>query len=114
MSMPSSGSSTVRSASVTSSFVGMATRLQEANFFASFAGKEMGSVHEPHPVAARAHDERVRPRAVRAIAHAAQEIAVRDAGRGDDHLVRGQVVDREDPLDVLDPVFTGALDLAPG
>ena len=71
----------------------------------------MDPVDETHPVAAGAHDERVRPRAVGEEPDAAEELAVRDAGRDDDHLFGREVVDREDPLDVFDPVFTGVLDL---
>ena len=58
--------------------------------------KKWVAVDEAHPVAARAHDERVRARAVGEVADAAQQVAVRDAGRGDDHLPRREVVDRED------------------
>src|SRR5262245_44167384 len=145
MSMPSSGSSTKRSASVTSSFVGMPTGykrrcgvrrarlksgtgekavvpasaakqrpLKKPHLLAALAREEVDPVHEAHPIAARAHDERVRPRTVSAVAHPAQKVAVRDARGRDDHLVRRQVVDREDLLDVVDPVLAGALDLAAG
>src|SRR5215216_3216676 len=112
MSIPSSGSSTVRSASTTSSFDGMPPSLDQAHFLAALAGKEVDAVDEPHPVAARAHDERVRPGGVGEVADAAQELAVRDASRDDDHLLRREIVDREDAVDVLDPVRTRRLDLS--
>src|SRR3954471_9458969 len=141
MSIPSSGSSTPRSASTTSSFVGMSFTLeqphvlallagchctasgreyglcpcslttschvseggplQKADFLAALAGEEVDPVHEAHPVAARAHDERVRPRAVGQEAHAAQQVAVGDARRDHDHLARREILDREQPLEVL-------------
>ena len=40
-----------------------------------------------------------------------EQIAVRDAGGGDDHLLRREIVDREHALHVLDAVLAGALDL---
>src|SRR3954471_2538895 len=111
MSIPSSGSSTWRSASTTSSCVGMPARLAQADFLAPLAGEEVGGVDEPDPVAAGAHDERVSERGVGEVADAAQELAVRDAGGDDDHLLGREVVDREDPVHVLDAVRAGVLDL---
>src|SRR4051812_50224076 len=113
MSIPSSGSSTWRSASTTSSLDGMAPRLAQPDFLAPVAREEVDAVDEPDPVAARAHDERVRPRGVAEEADAAQQVAVRDAGGDDDHLLRRQVVDREDAVDVVDPVRQRVLDLRP-
>src|SRR5918996_5778968 len=115
MSMPSSGSSTTRSASKTSSRVGMPSRLPEqAHFLAPLPGEEVDPVDEPHPVVPRAHDDRVRARAVGQVANSAQEVTVRDAGRGDDHVARRELVGGEDLVDVVDPVLGGLLDLAPG
>src|SRR5689334_22422103 len=74
----------------------------QANFLAPLAGEEVDPVDEAHPVAARAHDERAGAGAVGEELHAAQEIAVRDACRGDDRLARGEVVEREDAVHVLD------------
>src|SRR6267378_6145914 len=111
MSIPSSGSSTWRSASTTSSFDGMPTRLAQPDFLAAVTREEMDAVDEAHPVAAGAHDERVRAGRVAEEAHAAQEVAVGDAGGRHDHLLRRKVVDREDALDVLDPVLLGLFDL---
>src|SRR6478672_9229937 len=94
MSIPSSGSSTERSASITSSRVtGPAYRSipEQPDFLAPLAGEEMDAVHEPDPVAARAHHERVRPGAVGEEPDSAQQIAVRDARRDDDHLAGGQI-----------------------
>src|SRR3954462_852295 len=115
MSIPSSGSSTWRSASTTSSLEGMAPRLAQPDFLPAVTREEVDPVHEPHPVAACAHDERVGARGVAEEADAAQEVAVGNPGRDDDPLLRGEVVDREDALDVLDPVLLRLLDLgAPG
>src|SRR5215210_4041057 len=111
MSIPSSGSSTWRSASTTSSLDGMRATLDEPHFLAPLAGEEVDAVDEAHPVAARAHHERVRPRRVGQVANAAQKLAVRDPRRDDDHLLRREVVDREDLLDVLDPLLARGLDL---
>src|SRR2546423_4599266 len=121
MSIPSSGSSTCRSASSTSSSVGTATRLAEVpllgasldqpHLFAPVAGEEVDPVDEAHPVAARAHHERVRAGGIGEVADAAEELAVRDPGRGDDHLLRREIVDREHTLDVVDPVRARVLDL---
>src|SRR3954463_4300043 len=113
MSIPSSGSSTWRSASTTSSLDGMAPRLAQPDFLAPVAREEVDPVDEAHPVAARAHDERVRPGGVAEEADAAQQVAVRHARRDDDHLLRREVVGREDALDVLDPVLARLLDLGP-
>jgi len=60
-------------------------------------------VDEAHPVAPRAHDERVRAGAVGEEADAAQQVSVRDAGRGDDHLARRKIFGPEDALVVEDP-----------
>src|SRR5207253_11331571 len=43
---------------------------EETNLFAPLPGEEVMAVDEPDPVAAGAHDERMRPRAVRQKAHA--------------------------------------------
>src|SRR5207237_1776155 len=59
----------------------------------------------------RTHDERVRARGVGEETHAAQELAVRDARRSDDHLLGREVVDREDAIDVVDAVLARRLDL---
>jgi hypothetical protein len=56
----------------------------------------------------------VRPCAVGEEAHAAEEVAVRDAGRDDDHFARREVLDREEPLEVLHPGRGRGLDLAAG
>src|SRR4029077_8796434 len=132
MSIPSSGSSTACSASTTSSFVGMprvysdpvtrgrappheATSVaQEADFLATLPREEVDSVGEPHPVAAGAHDQRVCAGAVGEKADAAQEVAVRDPGGGNDHLAGDEIVDAEHLLDVLDAVFARRVDLVPG
>src|SRR5579884_3449901 len=113
MSIPSSGSSTLRSASITSSCVGTGTSLAEPYVLAPLAREEVDAVDEAHPVAAGAHHERVRARRVGEVAHAAQQLAARDAGGGNDHLLRREVVDGEDALDVLDAVGAGRLDLRP-
>src|SRR3954454_12080915 len=151
MSIPSSGSSTPRSASTTSSFVGMSFTLeqphvlalfagchctasgreyglcpcslttschapeggplQKADFLAALAGEEVDPVDEAHPVAVRAHDERVRARGVGEVADAAQQLAVRHPRRDDDHVLRREIVDREDAVDVVDTVLAGRFDL---
>src|SRR5207247_6413526 len=85
---------------------------EQSDLLAALAGEEVDAVHEAHPVAAGAHDERMSAGAVGEIANAAQEVAVRDPGGGDDDLVRRQIVDREDLLDVVDPLLLCALDLA--
>src|SRR5437763_13571542 len=103
MSIPSSGSSTCRSASTTSSLDGMTPRLAQPDFLATVACEEVDAVHEPHPVAAGAHDERVRTGGVAEEADPAQQVAVRDAGRHDDHLLGCPLVDREDPVELVDP-----------
>src|SRR5918996_6158096 len=115
MSMPSSGSSTTRSASITSSRLGMGPRLpEEAHFLAPLAGEEVDAVDEAHPVVAGAHDDRVGARAVGQVADAAQEVAVRDARGGDDHLAGRELVGGEDLVDVGDPVLGRLLDLGAG
>src|SRR5205085_11090419 len=86
---------------------------RKANFLAPLAGEEVDPVHEAHPVAAGAHDERARPRAVGEELHAAQEVAVRDTRRGHDRLAGREVVEREDAVHVLDALGAGALDLRP-
>ena len=86
---------------------------READFLAALAREEVRRLDEPHPVAARAHHERVRQGRVGEVAHAAHQLAVRDAGRGDDHLLRGEIVDREDPVEVVDPVRVRVVDLGP-
>src|SRR4051794_23896959 len=111
MSIPSSGSSTWRSASTTSSCVGMRASLAQTDFLAALAGEEVGRLDEADPVAARAHDERVCQRGVGEVADAAEQLAVRDARRGDDRLLWGEVVDREDAFDVVDAVGLRVLDL---
>src|SRR5438105_5247281 len=40
-------------------------RAEQADFLATLGGEEVDPVDEAHPVAARAHHDRVRPRAVR-------------------------------------------------
>src|SRR5579872_4652273 len=97
MSIPSSGSSTPRSASTTSSRLGMVPTLAQPDFLAPFSGEEMDPVDEANPVAAGAHHERMGAGGVGQEANPAQEVAVRHAGGGDDHLDRGEVVDREHP-----------------
>src|SRR5262249_51254715 len=111
MSIPSSGSSTCRSASTTSSCVSMGSSLREPHVLAAFSREEVRAVHEPHPVAARAHDERVGACGVGEVADAAEELAVRHARRDDDHLLGCEVVDGEDPLDVVDAGGVCLLDL---
>src|SRR3954447_18593393 len=113
MSIPSSGSSTARSASTTCSLVGTKLSLaEEAHFLAPLAREEMDAVDEPHPVAASAHDQGMRPCRVGEEAHATQEVTVRHARGGDDYLTRRQVVGREDLLDVVEAVLSRLLDLA--
>src|SRR5215207_8978576 len=114
MSIPSSGSSTPRSASTTSSRVTMETGYLEArqpHLFAALAREEVDALDEPHPVAAGAHDERMRPRAVGQEAHAAQEVAVRDARRDHEHVAAREVLGVEDARHVLDAVLVRAADL---
>src|SRR5437867_8643108 len=98
MSIPSSGSSTWRNASLTSSFVGTSSSLaapcpseaqlltEQADLFAALADEEVNPVDEAHPVAACAHHQRVRPGAVGEKADAAQQVAVGDTRRDGDHL----------------------------
>src|SRR6266536_260243 len=112
MSIPSSGSSTARRASTTCSFVGIGSRLaEEPHFFAALTREEVDAVHEANPVAAGAHNERVRACGIGEEADAAEQVAVGDAGRGNDYLARREIVDREDLLQVLDPVLARLLDL---
>src|SRR6266511_3143490 len=56
--------------------------------------KEVDPVHEAHPVAPRAHDERVRPGAVGEVSHSTEQVTVRDPRRTEDHLARHEVLDR--------------------
>src|SRR5262245_23030203 len=87
---------------------------EQAHFLTPFAREEVDPVHEAHPVAARAHDERVRTRAVGEEPHAAKQVARRDTGRDDDHFSPREVVESEDPRDVLEPVLTSSFDLRAG
>src|SRR6476646_11662263 len=87
---------------------------EQADFLAPLAGEEVDAVHEAHPVAARAHEEGMRAGAVGEEADAAQQVAVRDAGRRDDHLARSEVVGIEDALVVLDPGLAELPDLRAG
>src|SRR5207248_3290744 len=64
--------------------------------------------------AARAHDERAGAGAVGEVLHAPQEVAVRDAGGGDDRFPGREVVEGEDAVHVVDALLPGALDLGPG
>src|SRR5438270_9979960 len=116
MSIPSSGSSTWRSASYTSSLVGI-PRVQlvaeEPHFLAPLPREEVDPVDETHPVAPGAHDERVRAGGICEKAHAAQEIAIRHAGRNDDHLARRELLRREDTRRIVDAGLARLLDLAP-
>src|SRR5256885_17007122 len=105
MSIPSSGSSTWRSASTTSSLEGMDSRLAQPDFLTSVTREEVDPIHEAHPVAARAHDEGVGARRVAEEADAAQEIAARDPGRDHDHLLRTADVGGGNTLDVPEPVL---------
>src|SRR3954454_25055394 len=119
MSIPSSGSSTLRSASITSSRVGIRwSRVsrrglvaRQTDFLAAFSREEVDAVHEAQPVAAGAHYERMRPRAVGLEPDSAQQVAVRDTRRDHDHLAGGEVVQREDPLHVLHPGLLRRSDL---
>src|SRR5207253_4127390 len=112
MSIPSSGSSTARRASTTCSFVGIGFSLTEEPYFlAAVPGEEVDAVHEANPVAARAHHERVRASRISEEANSAKQVAVRDAGRGDNHLAGREVVEREDLLEVADSVFARLFDL---
>ena len=78
---------------------------REPDFLAPLAGEEVDAVDEAHPVAARAHDERVRA------ARSRRGSARRAAGRRSRRPSRRrsppgrEVVDREDAVDVLDPVL---------
>src|SRR5262245_12075464 len=85
---------------------------QETDLFATVTREEVDPVDEAHPVAAGAHDEGMRARAVRVERDAAQQVAVRDAGRGHDAVAGGELVGPEDPVDVLDPGLARRLDLA--
>src|SRR5207253_8403115 len=88
-------------------------KAKQTHFFATLAREEVDAVHEADPVAARAHDERVRARAVGEVADAAQQFAVGNPGGRDDRLARREVVDREDALRVVDSVLAELVDLAP-
>src|SRR5919108_5728795 len=99
MSIPSSGSSTWRRASITSSRVAMRPMLaQQAYFLAPLSREEVDPVDEAHPVAAGAHDQRVRPRRVGEEADAAEQVAARNAGGDDDHLPVRELVGGEDAI----------------
>src|SRR5438093_13249337 len=111
MSIPSSGSSTWRSASTTSSCVGMQLRLAQPHFLATIPREEVDPVDEPHPVAARAHDQGMRARRVGEEANAAQEVAVGYARGRDDHLTGRQLLRREDARGIVDPGLASQLDL---
>src|SRR5262249_29219303 len=110
MSIPSSGSSTWRSASLTSSFVGMPSSLEKPHFLAPLTREEVDPVDEADPVTARAHHERVCPRAVRMEADAAEEVAVRDPRRDHDHLTVRELLGREHSARLLDPGRVRLLD----
>src|SRR5215207_11639647 len=117
MSIPSSGSSTARSASTTSSFVGMAQAYlvaEEPHLVAPLPGEEVDPVHEAHPVAAGAHHQRVRACAVRVEPDAAEQVAVADPRGHDDHLSRRELLGAEDPVHVVDPLLARLVDLAAG
>ena len=85
---------------------------EEANLFAALAGEEVDAVDEAHPVAARAHHERVSARRVGEEPDTAKQVAVRDAGRGDDHLAGCEILGAEDAAVVLDPRVAQLVDLA--
>src|SRR4029077_5461942 len=87
---------------------------EQPDFLAPFAREEVDAVDEPHPVAPRAHDERVGPGAVGEEPDATQEVSVRDPRGGDDHLARREVLGAEDALVVLDPGLAQLVDLAAG
>src|SRR4051795_5992922 len=87
---------------------------QETHFLAPLAGEEVDAVDEPDPVAARAHEQRMRSRAVGEKADAAQQVAVRDAGRSDDHLAGREILGTEDALVVEDPGLAQLVDLPAG
>src|SRR5262245_2433965 len=65
---------------------------EQPDFLAPLAREEVDPVDESNPVAARAHEQRVRARAVAEEADAAQQVAVRDARRGDDDLPGREVL----------------------
>src|SRR4029077_217934 len=76
---------------------------EQAHLLLALAREEVDAVDEAHPVAAGAHHERMRPGAVGEEADAAEEVAVRNARRGHDHLAGREIVDREDAAVVIDP-----------
>src|SRR5581483_10537058 len=80
---------------------------------APLAREEVDPVHEAHPVAARAHEQRVRPRAVREEAHAVQQVAVGDARGGDDDLARREILGAEHAPVVIDAALPQLVDLSP-
>src|SRR5262249_28105136 len=87
---------------------------QQPHFLAPLAREEVNPVREAYPVAAGAHQERVRARGVREEAHAAQEFTVRHAGRRDDLLARRELLRHEDTRGIVDSELARLLDLAPG
>src|SRR5437660_7480287 len=87
---------------------------EQPHFLATLTCEEVDSVDEPHPVATRAHHERVGARAVGEEPDAAQQIAVRDAGGGDDHLARCEVLGAEDALVVVDAGLAQLVDIPAG
>src|SRR5262249_46816979 len=110
MSIPSSGSSTWRSASLTSSFVGMPSSLEKPHFLAPLTREEVDPVDEADPVTARAHHERVCPRAVRMDGAAAEEAAVRAPRRAHDPPTVREPLGREPPARLPDPGRVRLLD----
>src|SRR4051794_38295180 len=71
-------------------------------------------IDEADTVAAGAHDDRVGARRIGHVAHAAQQVAVRDAGRDDDRVAAHELLVREHVLHVLDPELGGGPHLGTG
>src|SRR5207244_2713245 len=113
----SGGASTAHSSAASAEGLSRFPRLLldrgEADLLAALAAEEVDPVDEPHPVTARAHDERPRAAAVGVELDAAEQVSRRHARRDDDHLARSEIVDREDAVYVLDAVCAHVLDLAP-